>query len=386
MLTRLNRVRSKVAIATVLATSLSLFAPHASAAASRKVEQKSEAHLAPALSGTPSKVAYVGTSYSFRPTAIDGNGDNLTFRIRNKPAWASFDPATGALTGTPTVAGVYPTIQIRATDGKFLAFLPVFTITVVNAPSSQAPVAQTPVTQSPPASSSPAPTPAPAPAPTPDPTPVTQTPPASSTPTPVVATTPDPTPAPTPTPDPVPAPVNHAPTISGTAVVSGQVDQPYAFQPTAADADGDKLTYSIKNKPSWATFDAEFGTLYGTPTSTSVGTYSNVVISVSDGTNTTALAAFAITINPSPTKSVTLNWTAPVANTDGTILNDLTGYKVFYGSASGQYTASVDLPGAGVNSAVLEGLKAGTWYFSIKSVNSAGVESDYSGEVSTVLL
>lgn len=381
MLTQLNRVRSKVAIATVLATTLSIFAPHADAA-SHKAEQKAESHLAPMLSGTPSKVAYVGSSYSFRPTAIDGNGDNLTFRIRNKPAWATFDPATGALTGTPNVVGVYPTIQIRATDGKFLAFLPVFTITVTNAPTSQAPVAQAPVTQSPPTSSAPAPAPTPDPAPTP----VTQTPPASSTPTPIVAATPDPTPAPAPTPDPAPAPVNHAPTISGTAVVSGQVDQPYAFQPSATDADGDKLTYSIKNKPSWATFDAEFGTLYGTPTSTAVGTYSNVVISVSDGTTTTALPAFEITINPSPTKSVTLNWTAPVANTDGTILNDLTGYKVFYGSASGQYTASVDLPGAGVNSAVLEGLKAGTWYFSIKSVNSAGVESDYSGEVSTVLL
>ena len=37
------------------------------------------------------------------------------------------------------------------------------------------------------------------------------------------------------------------------------------------------------------------------------------------------------------------------------------------------------MPGA--NSVVLEGFTAGTYYFTIKSVTNAGVESDYAGEV-----
>jgi large repetitive protein len=30
-------------------------------------------------------------SYNFVPTAQDSDGDQLTFKITNKPAWASFD-------------------------------------------------------------------------------------------------------------------------------------------------------------------------------------------------------------------------------------------------------------------------------------------------------
>ena len=34
-----------------------------------------------------------------------------------------------------------------------------------------------------------------------------------------------------------------------------------------------------------------------------------------------------------------------------------------------------------MTSAVIEGLGPGRWYFSIKSINEAGMESDFSGEV-----
>ena len=57
-----------------------------------------------------------------------------------------------------------------------------------------------------------------------------------------------------------------------------------------------------------------------------VGTYSNVSISVSDGKLNATLPVFAITVAPASSKSVTLNWTAPSTNTDGTALSDLAGY------------------------------------------------------------
>jgi hypothetical protein len=140
------------------------------------------------------------------------------------------------------------------------------------------------------------------------------------------------------------------------------------------------LTFSISGKPAWATFDAAAGTLYGTPADANVGSYPNVVISVSDGKLTSSLSPFTITVAAAPTKSVTLTWTAPTQNTDGSALNDLGGYKVYYGTTSHQYSTTLTVPGAGASSVVIQGLTAGTWYFSVKSYTTTGVESDFSGE------
>jgi hypothetical protein len=84
-------------------------------------------------------------------------------------------------------------------------------------------------------------------------------------------------------------------------------------------------------------------------------------------------------------KSVTLNWSPPAINTDGSALTDLSGYKVFYGTASRQYFGALSVPDPHVASAVIDGLAPGRWYFAIKSVNASGEESDYSGEVEVVL-
>ena len=80
-------------------------------------------------------------------------------------------------------------------------------------------------------------------------------------------------------------------------------------------------------------------------------------------------------------QSVTVSWTAPTLNTDGTALTDLSGYIVFYGTASRIYAGSLKISDPGITSASVEGLPSGRWYFSLKSVNAAGVESDFSAEV-----
>jgi hypothetical protein len=179
---------------------------------------------------------------------------------------------------------------------------------------------------------------------------------------------------------------NSAPTISGTPVTAAVVDRPYAFKPTASDVDGDTLTFNIQGKPAWATFDASTGAHYGTPTSADVGTSGSIVIGVSDGKASASLAAFSITVAAAPTQSITLNWTPPTQNVDGTPITDLAGYKVFYGNASRQYVYNISINGGSVTSAVVEGLASGTtWYFSMKSVTSAGAESDYTGEVTRTL-
>jgi hypothetical protein len=174
--------------------------------------------------------------------------------------------------------------------------------------------------------------------------------------------------------------------ITGSPSVSAQVGQPYSFRASATDPDGNPLKFSIQNKPGWATFDTSTGTLYGTPTDANVGSFGNVLISVSDGTSTSTLPAFAITVAMPVTRTATLNWTPPTQNMDGSPITNLAGYKVMYGSSPGQYSQALSVPVATVTSVAIEALEAGrTWYFTVKAVNTSGVESDFSNEVSKLL-
>jgi hypothetical protein len=157
-------------------------------------------------------------------------------------------------------------------------------------------------------------------------------------------------------------------------VVAGQA---YSFQPSTTDPGGAMLGYSITNKPSWATFSTSTGLLSGTPTSSNVGTTSNIVIMVSDVNGSASLAPFsiAVTASGSMTGSATLSWTAPTQNTNGTALTDLTGYTIFYGTSSGALTQSVNVPGATSTSYVIGSLSSGTWYFAVAANASDGTQS-----------
>lgn len=95
-------------------------------------------NAAPTITGTPVASVNLDEPYSFVPSANDSDGNTLSFSATNLPVWASFDSATGALTGTPTSehAGDYSGIVISVSDGEASASLPAFTITVksVNSP------------------------------------------------------------------------------------------------------------------------------------------------------------------------------------------------------------------------------------------------------------
>jgi tripartite motif-containing protein 71 len=83
-------------------------------------------------------------------------------------------------------------------------------------------------------------------------------------------------------------------TISGTPSTTDTAGTYYSFTPSAYDINGNPLTFSISNKPSWATFNPSTGTLSGTPVA---GTYSNIQISVSDGNGGSAsLSPFSINV------------------------------------------------------------------------------------------
>jgi len=176
---------------------------------------------------------------------------------------------------------------------------------------------------------------------------------------------------------------NTAPTISGSPTTSAVVNQSYAFQPTASDANGDKLTFTIANKPGWAAFSSTTGRLSGTPSASSTGSFANIKISVSDGKVSSSLAAFTINVaSTAEDADVTLSWTPPARNTDGTTLTSLSGYRVYYGQTSGQDSHPLSLPSPSVDTVGIEGLATGTWYFAVKALAADGTESALSQQVS----
>ncbi|MDH3977809.1 MAG: putative Ig domain-containing protein, partial [Gammaproteobacteria bacterium] len=277
---------------------------------------------APLISGSAANAVMVGQSYSFEPSASDTDGDELTFSIEGKPAWASFNRVTGVLSGVPDAGdeGVYSNIVIGVSDGTDSNNLEAFSITVAPIPNIP------PFIDGSPAAS-------------------------------VIAGMPY---------DFIPTagdadgdtltffivgkpswaafdqstgrlsgvpsegdvgvysgirisvsdgvansslfgfaleviePLNSAPTITGNPAQSVSVDNEYSFTPSASDADGDTLTFSIQGKPAWASFSSSTGHLSGTPDANDEGTFSNIRISVTDGEDSASLSAFTITVAPLP--------------------------------------------------------------------------------------
>jgi hypothetical protein len=265
----------------------------------------------PTINGAPANSVVAGNAYSFQPMATDADDNTLTFSISGRPLWASFNTATGGLSGTPgdTHTGNYNSIVISVTDGTDSVSLPAFSITV-------------------------------------DPAPV----------------------------------VNTPPTINGTPAASAGAGNAYSFQPSAADADEDTLTFSISNKPAWASFNTSTGQLSGTPSQ--AGSHNDIVISVSDGTDSVSLPAFSIQVN-ALTGSFSLSWTAPTTRSDGApiSLTEIDGYRVYYGSTQGNYPNSIDITDGTATGTTVNNIPVGDYYLVMTSYDTSGRESAQSGMV-----
>jgi hypothetical protein len=62
-------------------------------------------------------------------------------------------------------------------------------------------------------------------------------------------------------------------------------------------------------------------------------------------------------------------------NTDGSALSNVAGYRISYGTSADNLSSSVTVTGATLTSKTIDGLPAGTYYFSVAALNSAGVAS-----------
>lgn len=84
-------------------------------------------------------------------------------------------------------------------------------------------------------------------------------------------------------------------------------------------------------------------------------------------------------------KSITLSWTAPTQNEDGTTLNDIDHYRFYYGKSAGDYTSVATVPLTNCVATTctysLTGLDNVTYYLTVTAVDSNGEESDFATPV-----
>jgi hypothetical protein len=117
-----------------------------------------------------------------------------------------------------------------------------------------------------------------------------------------------------------------------------------------------------------------------------VGTYADIVISVSDGLSVASLPAFDIAVSGGgATGSAFLSWTAPTENTDGSPLTDLAGYLVYYGTELGSYPDSDAIDNPGVTNYVVEDLTPATWFFIVTARDTSFNESEPSNVATKIL-
>jgi hypothetical protein len=81
----------------------------------------------------------------------------------------------------------------------------------------------------------------------------------------------------------------------------------------------------------------------------------------------------------SGSNSLMLSWTAPTTNEDGSTLDDLVGYKLYYGNQPGQYSQVVTV--GDYTTAEIDNLGSGTYYLSVTAYDIYGNESSFSNEI-----
>ena len=97
----------------------------------------------------------------------------------------------------------------------------------------------------------------------------------------------------------------------------------YQFTPIAFDGDGDSLSFSIENKPVWASFSKNTGTLSGTPGQSDTGTFAGIIIDVNaDGESADEPLFFDLDVTA--TDSPIPEWTILEGSGESDLINGMT--------------------------------------------------------------
>ena len=189
--------------------------------------------------------------------------------------------------------------------------------------------------------------------------------------------------------------------VQGSPATTAVAETAYEFQPSVSPSTA-TVTFTIASRPAWASFDPATGALTGTPTLADVGLTSNITITANDANGTATIGPFAIRVTapsgspapapppptppaPTPAGTATLTWNAPTVNTNGSVLDDLAGYHIYYGPSATQLDQEIDLDSASETTYVVGNLTPGTYYFTVTAVNSRGAEGVQSDVVSKTI-
>jgi hypothetical protein len=313
--TTLARLKGLLALVPILAA-CSQVEPVGNESAANSLQSTSPTQSPITLEGAPPSSVVVGNSYVFQPTVSSSDG-NIVFSIQGQPVWASFEPDTGLLSGTPAVSniGLSADITITASNGSTTGSVGPFTILVYPASLAAPP----------------------------------------STAPPLIIGTPS------------------------ASVLSGQQYsfQPTAISPSGRAlmfsvvncpgwASFSTITGALTGSPT----SAQVGTYANITISVSDGI---------NGASLPAFSITVTSITT--TGAAELQWVAPTMNTNGTALVDLAGYFVYLGADPSTLTQTIIVSNASATSYVVSGLAAGTWYFAVQAYDTQGNRSALSNIV-----
>ena len=116
--------------------------------------------------------------------------------------------------------------------------------------------------------------------------------------------------------------------------------------------------------------------------------FAGIVLGGCNDSSTTGSATDATSTSnaaPTSTGSATLSWQAPMTDTNGQALTDLSGYVIYYGTSESSLSQSIELNNIGTQTYVIDNLGPGTWYFAVRAMASSGAESALSNVVSKTI-
>jgi hypothetical protein len=123
----------------------------------------------------------------------------------------------------------------------------------------------------------------------------------------------------------------------------------------------------------------------GDDSSSTGGLTGNGTSSTSTGSSSGGSSGGSGTTTPPTAGTASLKWSEPTANTNGTPLTNLAGYRIYYGQSAKNLSEVVDLNNPATTQYAISSLAAGTWYFAIQSVTASGAASALSDVVSLTI-
>jgi hypothetical protein len=177
-------------------------------------------------------------------------------------------------------------------------------------------------------------------------------------------------------------------TISGSPPTTVAAGNAYGFTPTVTISRWRHPSFTIANKPAWASFSTSTGTLSGIPTTSNIGTNSSIGIAVTDGRTWAQLQPFSIAVTGTATTtsgSAKVTWLPPTQNSDGTALTNLAGYKIDYGTAANALNKTLTVANPAQSSLTISNLASGTWYFAVQAYTNSGAQSALSTVASKII-